>query len=264
MGRKSDEMACFESGKLVYYRRHMDRSFWDDHWHKCDSPQFYEPYLAGYIGRGRLAHVLRHRLPRPGRILEAGCGKAQHVVSLRARGNNCVGIDNAKETIVGVRRLFPTLPLAAGDVRRLPWKGGAFAAYVSLGVVEHFVEGPATALCEAHRVLADDGVLIISVPQVFPWRRRENRKFLLTADFSFYQYAFSHEEFAGLLDKSGFKIDKQYGYGSDFALQLRWPAVGKLFASFPRLAAALRMVLDATPYIWQRCSRMRLYCARKK
>lgn len=129
--------------------------------------------------------------------------------------------------------------------------------------MEHFVEGPDNALREAHRVLADDGVLIISVPQVFPWRCREAGLQPLTGDFSFYQYAFPPEEFAGLLAKNGFAVRQQYGYGSDFGLMSRWPVLGRLFATFPRAAVTVRLALDPTP-LYAHLARMRLYVARKK
>jgi SAM-dependent methyltransferase len=264
MGGRNDQRVCLEGGRLVYYRPNMGRCFWDEHWRACNSPQFYGPYLRGYLGRGSLAKVLRRRLPRTGRILEAGCGKAQYVVSLRARGYDCIGIDNAKDTIGGVRRLFPKLPIVCGDVCRLPYEDRSFTAYLSFGVVEHFIEGPGPALCEAHRVLANEGLLIISVPQLFPWRLREVCGPPLAAESSFYQYAFPPEEFANLLEEEGFTVEEQYVYGSEFALQLRWPRFGKLFASFPRLATAVGLALDATPSIWSRCGRMRLYVARKK
>ncbi len=39
---------------------------------------------------------MRLRLPRDGKILEASCGKAQYVVSLRVRGYDCVGLAYVK------------------------------------------------------------------------------------------------------------------------------------------------------------------------
>ena len=263
-GGKADQRVRPEGGRLVYYRRNMSRSFWDEHWRTCHRANFYSPYLKGYLGRGSLSRVLRHRLPTRGRILEAGCGKGQYVVALRTLGYECLGLDNANDTVACVRRLFPDLPVICGDVLHLPWREKSFAAYLSFGVVEHFVEGPVAALREAYRVLADDGVLILSVPQCFPWRRREIGGLPLTAEFSFYQYAFSPEEFANLLDKSGFTVQEQYGYGSDLALRLRWPAVGRLLALFPRGATLVRLLLDAPSYTWQRLAQMRLYVARKK
>jgi SAM-dependent methyltransferase len=174
-----------------------------------------------------------------------------------------VGLDNAAGTIEGVRRLFPELPIVCGDVCHLPYEDRSFAAYLSLGVVEHLCEGPDRALREAHRVLADDGVLIISVPQVFPWRLREVGLRSQTEGFFFYQYAFPPSEFAAILAKNGFSVKEQYGYGSEFGLKLRWPAQRRLFASFPRAAVAVRLALDATP-LYALLAQMRLYVARKE
>jgi SAM-dependent methyltransferase len=263
-GGSREYRVCAAGGRLVYYRRHMSPAFWDEHWRSAHRANFYLPYLRGYLGRGSLARVLRRRLPKRGRVLEAGCGRGQYVVALRRLGYECLGIDNAKETVAEVRRHFAELPVIRGDVLHLPWKDGSFAAYLSFGVVEHFAAGPGAALREAHRVLADDGLLIISVPQCFPWRRREISELPLTPEFSFYQYAFPAPEFAHLLANSGFRVEEQYGYGSDLALRLRWPAWRRLLALFPRGATALRLLLDAAPYTWQRMAQMRLYVARKQ
>jgi SAM-dependent methyltransferase len=254
---------CLEEGRLVYYRRNMGRSFWDEHWNRYDTEQFYRPYLKGYIGRGRLAQIFQDHLPRTGRIVEAGCGKAQHVISLRARGYDCLGIDNARETIARVHRLFPELPIVYGDVCCLPYKNRSLSAYISLGVVEHFIEGPDAALREAARVLQDRGLLIISVPQLFPWRLREVSSLPLSDEFSFYQYAFPHEEFAALLGKNNFTIEQQCGYNCDFGLQLRWPGFSRLVTALPRTAVAVRLMLDYTP-LYKYLARMLLFVARKK
>lgn len=255
-------IAVEEKGRMVYYRRQMTRRFWDEHWHANDNPRNYALYLEGHLGRGRLAQVLRRWLPRTGKILEAGCGKAQYVVALRARGYDCLGIDSAESTIEKIRRAMPELPVVCGDVCSLPWENRSIAAYLSFGVVEHFIEGPHQALREAHRVLADRGLLIISVPQVFPWRRREISRVIPTNDYSFYQYAFSHDEFAAFLRQAGFALEAQYGYGSEFALRLRWPVFNGLFTSYPRLAAAMGLALDASP-LYKKMARMRLYVAHK-
>lgn len=260
---RNDKRVCLEGGRLVYYRPNMGRCFWDEHWRTCDSPEFFAPYLKGYLGRGSLARVLRRRLPRRGRILEAGCGMAQYVVALHALGYECVGLDNANDTLANVRRQVPDLPVISGDILHLPWKDRSFAAYLSFGVVEHFEEGPDAALREAHRVLANEGLLIISVPQLFPWRLREVWEPPSAEEFSFYQYAFPPEEFANLLEEAGFTIEEQYGYGSEWAIQIRWPGFRKLFTLFPRAANAVGLVLDATP-LYTCLARMRLYVARKK
>lgn len=94
---------------------------------------------------------------------------------------------------------------------------------------------------------ANEGLLIISVTQLFPWRLREICGPPLAEEFSFYQYAFLPEEFANLLEKSGFIIEEQGGYGSGFAIQIRWPGFWKLPALFPHATNAVGLALDATP-----------------
>ncbi len=45
MSGRSAVVVRFESPRLVYYRRSMGRTFGEEHWRACDSPQFYTPYL---------------------------------------------------------------------------------------------------------------------------------------------------------------------------------------------------------------------------
>jgi len=56
---------------------------------------------------------------------------------------------------------------------------------------------------------------------------------------------------------------EQYGYGSEFGLKLRWPALGRLFVAFLRAAVAVRLAIDYTP-LYKYMAQMRLYVARKK
>jgi hypothetical protein len=65
-----------------------------------------------------------------------------------------------------------------------------------------------------------------------------------------------------MLHKNGFAVKEQYGYGSEFGLKLRWPALGRLFKVFPHAAVAVRVALDATPF-YVYLAQMRLYVARK-
>jgi len=52
------------------------------------------------------------------------------------------------------------------DLRELGFRPGVFAAYISLGVVEHDPAGPDAILREAWRLLEPGGVLLLSVPYI--------------------------------------------------------------------------------------------------
>ena len=55
----------------------------------------------------------RH-LPKQGTILEAGCGIGQHVLALRVRGYDAVGVEWAERTVHAARTVAVTFPFMIG------------------------------------------------------------------------------------------------------------------------------------------------------
>jgi ubiquinone/menaquinone biosynthesis C-methylase UbiE len=258
-----------EGSRIAYYRINSPAGcdFWDDHWHDNTSKtpeENYQPYMRGYLGRGQLRRVMLKYLPPDGLILDGGCGIGKYVMALRSRGYNCIGIDFAEKTIARIKDSFPDLPIEVGDVCHLNFKEETIDAYISLGVVEHFKEGPQTALKEAARVLKKDGLLLVSVPQAFRWRRESSypEDTPLPEKASFYQYAFTSEEFREMLRGTGFRVEAEYGYDAHYALTFRFKLLRELLRRFPRMAH-VDILLDQTP-VGLRLARMRLFVAKRK
>lgn len=258
-----------EDKRIAYYRLDspVKADLWDDHWASNASlnlEDFYRRYLRGYLGYGQIRYVLLKHLPRYGLILEGGCGMGQYVVALRARGYNCIGVDFAAKTVAAVKRILPDLPVETADICRLNLDDESIDAYISLGVVEHFQDGPHNALKEAMRVLKKNGVLIVSVPQAFNWRRESAylEGVSLPDNASFYQYAFSQEDFRTILINSGFCIEAEYGISLLYAFRCRFKFFRKLWAIFPPLAK-IDILVDRIP-IGRNLARMRLYVCRKE
>ncbi|UCG57071.1 MAG: class I SAM-dependent methyltransferase [Phycisphaerales bacterium] len=110
-------------------------------------------------------------LPKHGPILEAGCGSGRFVKYLHDRGYDCRGIENCKSTVENVRKKWPELDILEGDVEQMPYPDNMFEGIISIGVIEHFKEGPARVLGEMRRVLAPGGVALVTVPSL-NWLRR--------------------------------------------------------------------------------------------
>jgi len=192
---------------------------------------------------------LMARHTRPGQtMLEGGCGRGQYVAYHASRGVRVVGIDFEKDALTDAKACRPDLWLCAGDVSTLPLGDSSVDVYYSGGVVEHFEEGPGTALREARRVLRDKAVLLVSVPYHSPLRRllkwggRPDWR-VVTApkegpsppDMTFFQYAFTPGEFGTFLKDAGFEVVSTRGYAVLWGL-MEIPGSGVL----ARLSRGLR------------------------
>tara|TARA_B100001250_G_C19747812_1_gene766182 strand:+ start:228 stop:1397 length:1170 start_codon:yes stop_codon:yes gene_type:complete len=107
--------------------------------------------------------------PLNGKILEAGCGVGQYVIYFKKMGFDIEGIDISRETVEKANLDSENMNLGkdmffTGDVRNLPYDDNSLSYYLSMGVVEHFIEGPKRALDEAYRVLKPGGIAYIATP----------------------------------------------------------------------------------------------------
>jgi len=183
---------------------------WEAHWEADD----FERHWAARAKYPELQKVLATLAPRS-LVLEAGCGLGRWVVALSEQGHRVVGIDYAWAAVSGLRRHWPTVKVASADVGVLPFRSGAFDAYLSFGVVEHFEEGPLAALREARRVLRKGGLLVLTVPYACPVRlmlqRLGKRKVLVRpgspqAEWGhFFEWRFSRREIVGAVREAGFR-----------------------------------------------------------
>lgn len=109
-------------------------------------------------------------------VLEAGCGSGAVSLALAHRGRRVVGLDISPRVLANLRRNrerlrgesgadFFVLPLR-GDLERLPFADGVFAAATNEGVVEHWLDPRArrAVLVEMARVVKPGGMVAVYVP----------------------------------------------------------------------------------------------------
>ena len=110
-------------------------------------------------------------LSKEDKIIDAGCGFAKWVIYLHRRGYDIVGIDNNELALSKLKEFDSTLQVEEGDILNIKYPDNSFDAYISMGVIEHFEEGPHAPLKEAYRVLKPGGLVFVSVPTVNIIRR---------------------------------------------------------------------------------------------
>ncbi len=197
--------------------RGAEPGFWDANWEGGSLEE-----ALRFCEHDPLRCVIEEYVPEGSLVLEGGCGLGQYVVFYGRRGRRVIGLDFAAFALDALKRAAPAAAVCRGDVAALPFADASFDAYCSVGVVEHFEDGPQRALAEAARVLRKDGRLLVSVPYASPIRRikaalglakgswRTTRGISFTADETpharFWQYAFTRREFCSLLEASGFRV----------------------------------------------------------
>jgi SAM-dependent methyltransferase len=248
--------------------RHWD-DVWQDHWRG----KSFDSLLAEAHASVQLPFLARH-LSRDGAVLESGCGHGQWLAALRRPGLRLVGLDRYADPMIRGLASDPALTFVQGDIARLPFASGSLAAGMSFGVLEHFEQGCDAQLAEMLRVLAPEGVLLVSVPYYSALRRaleplrlvrerlhesRALRRLLGRADLPprrFYQYAYTTREFGRVLARGGFRsqavihYDTEHGLVRDYAvlraLRRRAPGLFRalhrtLLAISPRVTAHMQM-----------------------
>jgi ubiquinone/menaquinone biosynthesis C-methylase UbiE len=162
-------------------------------------------------------------VPRYGKSIEGGCGVGRWVFLLRRFGIDIEGVDfsdNVIEKLKLVKEdIEPQAKFIKGDVTKLPYPDNSLSGYISLGVVEHFIEGPQKPMAEAFRALRPGGIAIISTPNISfsVAKRRITQKIkdivkkIIGRQIiqpTFFQYEYSSKTLKKYLEEQGFYVSR--------------------------------------------------------
>lgn len=176
-------------------------------------------------------------------LLEGGCGDGRYVRCFTNLGVKTIGVDFARTTVKRINELLPDLDVRVGDIRNLEFPDGHFDSYFSGGVIEHFEDGVALQLSEAHRILRDGGYFFVTVPHMnlsrlvagamfrsrtkldldgrFSYHKEGVSDFIVEAapnGFHFHEYVFTSREMQSYLANYGFSIVEEMCFSSPSGL----------------------------------------------
>ncbi|MBI3932559.1 MAG: methyltransferase domain-containing protein [Acidobacteria bacterium] len=137
-------------GEVTQYADHE----FHERLHVTDAP----PVLSARV---KADVMLRMLAPRPGEtVLDLGCGAGK--LALYAGSADGVGAAGLDVAPFFLPRVVRDVDLALGDLRRMPFRKGAFPAAYSLDVLEHLdEEGLEELLVEARRTVGPRGRLFV-------------------------------------------------------------------------------------------------------
>jgi SAM-dependent methyltransferase len=216
-------------------------------------------------------------LPKNERILEGGCGLGPYLIRLRQMGYDVAGIDYNEGPIRKIKSFDSSLPVQVGDVTKIPFGDGTFGGYLSLGVIEHFSEGPQKALAEAHRVLKPGGVLVCAVPtrnffmdlsepvrwlKSRPWLRKALGK---QPDEHYWEQYFKKDALVRHMEVAGFDVREIHAMDHSHTLV----SFSRLFRDSKRYDEANPFALKLSGFFekhlpWQTASQMTLVAVKRK
>jgi len=147
-----------------------------------------------------------HPLPwrGEGKILDVGCGAGGNLKTLQEQGWDPYGIEISEVAAAHARRLV-TENIHTGTLESAPFSAKSFDLVLMSHSLEH-LPSPLEALQRIHRLLKDDGLLVVSVPNLKSLEFKLFGPWWFQLDPPRHFYHFEKKSLARALAKSGFRI----------------------------------------------------------
>lgn len=151
--------------------------------------------------------------PRPGTMLDIGCGAGQYLIEMRSKGWTVHGSELSNQATAAGQRAG--LDIRAGELTAAGFDTAMFDFVRSNHSFEH-IPNSASVLREIHRILKPDGKLFLGLPNVAgAWARLFGR-YWWNFGVPVHTYNFSPRSIRVLLEANGFTVER-IRYYSDYS-----------------------------------------------
>ena len=147
----------------------------------------------------------RHPLPwrGEGKVLDVGCGAGGNLQSLQEQGWHVFGIEISDVAAAHARDLLHA-DIHTGILASAPFPPKSFDLILMSHSLEH-LPSPADALSRVHSLLKDDGLLVVTVPNVNSLEYKLFGRWWFQLDPPRHFYHFDKSTLSGLLTHAGFQ-----------------------------------------------------------
>jgi len=142
--------------------------------------------------------------PKPGRLLDFGCGSGSYLVEMAARGWQVTGIDSSVHVIDAIRERFG-FDVVAGSLPHPELIPGSFDVVTMWQSLEH-VGQPLSVLRAAYELLIPGGKIIVSVPNFESLAARWFGENWFGLDLPRHLTHFTPRTLREILQASGFRV----------------------------------------------------------
>lgn len=167
-------------------------------------------FVAEY-GKGLLEFVPKNKNQH---ILDLGCGTGTLTSQLADLADTTIGLDSSESMIEKAREHYADIQFVVGDALALPFEKQFDVVFSN--AVFHWIADHNTLLKQIHKVLKPNGLLICEFGANGNIATIENTFMAACRDFGYdYKPKFNFptsQEFADLLEKNKFVIEKIYDY----------------------------------------------------
>ena len=144
------------------------------------------------------------------RALDVGCATGALLVALRERGWEAAGVEISPQMAAYGRDRHGLL-IHSGSVESAAFPSGSFELLHASHLIEH-LNDPSSFVLEASRLLAADGLLVLTTPNIDGFQARALGKAWRSAIYD-HLYLFSIRSLAALLVARGFVILREVTWG---------------------------------------------------
>ncbi len=143
-----------------------------------------------------------------GKLLDIGCGNGRYLSALRKLGWQTYGIEQNPNSSEYARTELH-LNVETEDLLNYKYKDKFFDVITMWHSLEHLYE-PIPTLKEVKRILKDDGLLVIAVPNVDSFAAKVFKENWYQLEIPIHLIAFSPDSITRMLDSAGSKVKKIY------------------------------------------------------